>query len=213
MRKKLASLLLAVAVTMNPFSCIAGQWINYSGNWYYLDDNGNYLNNQWVGNYYLGSNGVMMTNSWTPDGYYVGADGAWNGQPAITTSNTGSYSDASQQAEQEVTWNGKYYVHNHIPVNYWDSEGNGVDYLHADNNSVHIKGCFRKVGYYGDSQYLGYYDKTFVFSNNCTFMGGGESQINTYSRGEFIKYLNSNNGLDFGFTVENDVIVRAELWS
>ena len=27
--------------------------------------------------YYLGADGVMMTNATTPDGYRVGADGAW----------------------------------------------------------------------------------------------------------------------------------------
>lgn len=26
---------------------------------------------------YLGSSGAMLTNARTPDGYYVGADGAW----------------------------------------------------------------------------------------------------------------------------------------
>lgn len=27
--------------------------------------------------YYLGQDGVMLTNTTTPDGYKVGADGAW----------------------------------------------------------------------------------------------------------------------------------------
>ena len=64
MKKRLTSIFLAVAMTLNAFSSFAGQWIK-NGNWYYLDDNG-----------------VMMTNSWTPDGYYVGADGSWTGQSA-----------------------------------------------------------------------------------------------------------------------------------
>ena len=68
MKKRLTSIFLAVAMTLNAFSSFAGQWIK-NGNWYYLDDNG-----------------VMMTNSWTPDGYYVGADGAWTGQSANNNS-------------------------------------------------------------------------------------------------------------------------------
>ena len=79
MIKRKMLLFIATTMILNTFSSFAGQWIN-NGYWYYLDDNGNYLKNQWVGNYYLGADGVMMTNSWTPDGYYVGADGAWTGQ-------------------------------------------------------------------------------------------------------------------------------------
>ncbi len=82
MKKRITSILLALTLTISSFSSFAGQWMNSNGNWYYLDDNGNYLKSQWVGNYYLGADGVMMTNSWTPDGYYVGADGAWTGQSA-----------------------------------------------------------------------------------------------------------------------------------
>ena len=32
--------------------------------------------NAWQGAYYLGNDGVMYTNTFTPDGYYVGSDGA-----------------------------------------------------------------------------------------------------------------------------------------
>ena len=31
----------------------------------------------WQGAYYLGNDGVMYTNTFTPDGYYVGSDGAY----------------------------------------------------------------------------------------------------------------------------------------
>ena len=110
------------------------------------------------------------------------------------------------------------YVKNFISVypniHYWNSEGWGVGYLQADNNSVQINGYFRKLDYNGDFQYIGYHNKSFVFSNNCSFWGcGGEGEDTPYSRSEFIQILNSNNGLDFIITVEKDVIVRAELWS
>ena len=90
-----SSLLCSLLLGLFYMTSYAGQWNNSSGNWYYLDDNGNYLKNQWAGNYYLGADGVMMTNSWTPDGYYVGADGAWNGQPALSASNAWLYQDSS----------------------------------------------------------------------------------------------------------------------
>ena len=91
-------------------------------------------------------------------------------------------------------------------IDFSADEKAGVDYLQADNNSVKIKGYFRK-----DSQYIGYHDETFQFSDNCTFWDGHENE--TYSRSKFIRNLNGYYGLDFCFTVENDVIVRAELWS
>ena len=78
-RKSLATTLF---ITLFSLPTFAGQWVNNYGYWCYIDDNGNYLKDQWVGNYYLGSDGVMMTNSWTPDGYFVGTDGAWTGQSA-----------------------------------------------------------------------------------------------------------------------------------
>lgn len=52
-------------------------WYNDNGTWYYLADSGAMLANQWVGNYYLGASGAMLTSTTTPDGYYVGFDGAW----------------------------------------------------------------------------------------------------------------------------------------
>lgn len=57
-------------------------WQQVNGKWYFLNpyDNGNYgamVSNRWEGNYYLGNDGAMLVNTKTPDGYKVGADGAW----------------------------------------------------------------------------------------------------------------------------------------
>ena len=51
-------------------------WVLVDGKWYFLDASGAMVSNRWIGNYYLGSDGAMLTNTWTPDGYYVGHDGA-----------------------------------------------------------------------------------------------------------------------------------------
>lgn len=58
-------------------SYTASNWINYNGQWYYLNENGYMAANAWIGNYYVGADGAMLTNTITPDGYQVGADGAW----------------------------------------------------------------------------------------------------------------------------------------
>jgi len=52
-------------------------WQRINGRWYYFNGAGYMAASQWIGNYYLGSDGVMMTDTITPDGYKVGADGAW----------------------------------------------------------------------------------------------------------------------------------------
>lgn len=60
-----------------PSGYILNGWQQIGGSWYYLQDSGAMAANCWVGNYYLGSSGAMLTNTVTPDGYHVGADGAW----------------------------------------------------------------------------------------------------------------------------------------
>jgi hypothetical protein len=56
-------------------------WIEDGGYWYYLKDSCKMARNEWVTidgkSYYLGDQGGMYVNSYTPDGYYVGSDGAW----------------------------------------------------------------------------------------------------------------------------------------
>lgn len=57
-------------------------WYNDSINslWYYFDENGIMVTNSWVDyngkKYYMSSGGTMMINTVTPDGIYVGKDGA-----------------------------------------------------------------------------------------------------------------------------------------
>lgn len=76
----MATLALAGLMSMPAF---AGQWefVKEVNLWIYKDDKGVEVSDQWVGNYYLDSRGFMLTDSVTPDGYYVGSDGLWDGQP------------------------------------------------------------------------------------------------------------------------------------
>lgn len=61
---------------------IQNSWVQSSGSWYYLGSSGAMAVSTWVQSggkwYYLGSDGAMYVNSRTPDGYYVGSDGAWS---------------------------------------------------------------------------------------------------------------------------------------
>jgi len=56
----------------------------YVNGWYYFDENSSLMYiNQWKESngkwYYLGVDGKMLVNANTPDGYYVDANGVWNG--------------------------------------------------------------------------------------------------------------------------------------
>ena len=72
---------------------MSNAWVKAGGKWYYLGQTGMAVTNRWVGNYYLGGDGVMLTNTWTPDGYYVGADGAWDASKGRQTSGGSTISD------------------------------------------------------------------------------------------------------------------------
>lgn len=56
-------------------------WYQDNSIWYYLKDNCKMARNEWVNvngkSYYLGDQGEMYGNRSTPDGYWVGEDGAW----------------------------------------------------------------------------------------------------------------------------------------
>ena len=96
--KTLAVTTLALTLAL-PFTAYAGTWQQDSTGWKVRQDDGIYLTNQWYQNtdgkwYYMGADGYMMINSTTPDGYQVGADGAWI-QPT-------QKSDPTQKSEPEV---------------------------------------------------------------------------------------------------------------
>ena len=62
-------------------------WVQDGERWRYVRKNGYYAANGWVEDtdgkwYYFNMGGYMEADARTPDGYYVGADGAWDGQPA-----------------------------------------------------------------------------------------------------------------------------------
>lgn len=65
----------------------ANQWLQIDGVWYWFNTAGYRVENQWAlvngKYYYLGTNGVMAANTRTPDGYWVGSDGAWDNGAAV----------------------------------------------------------------------------------------------------------------------------------
>lgn len=60
---------------------LENQWKQVWGYWYYFDETGRSLCNTWKeinGKwYYFDQWSIMQHDTTTPDGYYVGSDGAW----------------------------------------------------------------------------------------------------------------------------------------
>ena len=53
------------------------QWQYIDNYWYYFNESGYMVTDQWVDRYYVGSDGRMLTDTITPDGYYVDETGCW----------------------------------------------------------------------------------------------------------------------------------------
>ena len=51
-------------------------WRQVGSKWYYFNESGQMLRNQWFGDCYFESSGAMATNKWVGN-YFVGADGVW----------------------------------------------------------------------------------------------------------------------------------------
>ena len=57
-----------------------GEWDQANGNWFYIIDD-EIVTNSWIEDdgkaYFVDDRGIMLTDCYTPDGYYVGSDGAY----------------------------------------------------------------------------------------------------------------------------------------
>ena len=109
-------------------------WLSVNNNWYFFKNSGCMVTSNWAGSYYMDSDGKMKTNAFTPDGYYVGSDGAY-------------------YRNRWIKYEGKYYYTNGaglIVKNTWI----GAYYLGSDG--VMMSNSFTPDGYYvgADGAYL-----------------------------------------------------------
>lgn len=80
--KKIATVILITGLSViGTTTAFAGQWKQDSTGWWWQEDDGSWPSNVWRAIsgkwYYFGNDGYMLSNTTTPDGYKVGADGAW----------------------------------------------------------------------------------------------------------------------------------------
>lgn len=81
MKKTKLLLTTAMVSMLLANTAMAGTWQDQgNGQWKYQNDDGSFATG-WIEDggksYYLDTNGIMLSNTTTPDGYYVGTDGAW----------------------------------------------------------------------------------------------------------------------------------------
>lgn len=56
-------------------SYVMDEWRNIGGKWYYFDHNGYMMEDTWIGDYYVGEDGAMLADTLTKDGYWLDGDG------------------------------------------------------------------------------------------------------------------------------------------
>ena len=119
MKKRVFALLLAAVMLSMHLTTFAAGWEQLqSGEWMYYNADGSYKTDAWIGNYYVDSSGCMLRNGWTPDGYWVGNDGAWEPQ-------------WGQRHDDVAPWPGKPYRGTYTYVFYRDVYGDGVEHWSA----------------------------------------------------------------------------------
>ncbi|SEA88092.1 Putative cell wall binding repeat-containing protein [Oribacterium sp. KHPX15] len=102
----------ALIVCMMSITAYSAAWTQTAdGNWYFIRDDGTFALNNWElidgKYYYFDAQGRMLANTTTPDGYYVGADGAWV-QNTTTTSDTTTATSTISTSENKSNINTKY---------------------------------------------------------------------------------------------------------
>ena len=122
---------------------VRNAWVKHNGNYYYMDAKGLMKKNAWVGSYYLGADGVMKTNTFTPDGYYVGNDGAYYRNRWVKVENKYYYTNSVGLIVKNA-WIGAYYLGSDgvMMINSFTPDGYyvGADGAYLRNQKIQVDG-------------------------------------------------------------------------
>ena len=142
---------------------VRNAWIKYHGNYYYMNANGLMKKNAWVKDYYLGADGVMKTNTFTPDGYYVGNDGAYYRNRWIKYENKYYYTNGAGLIVKNA-WIGAYYLGSDgvMMINSFTPDGYyvGADGAYLRNQKIEVDGkeyYLNAAGKVAKNQWVGDY--------------------------------------------------------
>ena len=142
---------------------VRNAWVKHNGNYYYMDANGLMKKNAWAGSYYLGSDGVMKINTFTPDGYYVGSDGAYYRNRWIKYENKYYYTNSAGLIVKNA-WIGTYYLGSDggMMINSFTPDGYyvGADGAYLRNQKIEVDGkeyYLNAAGKVAKNQWVGDY--------------------------------------------------------
>ena len=142
---------------------VRNAWIKYNGNYYYMNANGLMTKNAWVKDYYLGADGVMKTNTFTPDGYYVGNDGAYYRNRWVKVENKYYYTNSAGLIVKNA-WIGAYYLGSDgvMMINSFTPDGYyvGADGAYLRNQKIEVDGkeyYLNAAGKVAKNQWVGDY--------------------------------------------------------
>lgn len=128
--KKIGMLLLTAMISVcSCFSVLAGTWRQQSQGWQYDLGEADYAKNGWnwiEGKcYYFNSDGYCLINTTTPDGYQVGADGAWIVDGVVQT-----------QGEQSVSTSGVFQFSPPSDYQFYGQKDMFTMYIHNNNTAL-----------------------------------------------------------------------------
>ena len=142
---------------------VRNAWIKYNGNYYHMNAYGLMTKNAWVKAYYLGADGVMKTNTFTPDGYYVGSDGAYYRNCWIKYENKYFYTNGAGLLVKN-TWVKAYYLgaDGVMKTNAFTPDGYyvGADGAYLRNQKIEVDGkeyYLNATGKVAKNQWVGDY--------------------------------------------------------
>ena len=118
-------------------------WLSVNNNWYFFKNSGCMITSNWVGFYYMDSDGKMKTNSFTPDGYYVGNDGAYYRNRWVKVENKYYYTNSAGLIVKNA-WIGAYYLGSDgvMMINSFTPDGYyvGADGAYLRNQKIEVDG-------------------------------------------------------------------------
>ena len=106
--KKLLVLLFSCCLSLSlTFNTFALGWMQDAKGWWYENEDGTYKTNEWFTSadgksYYFGTDGYMLVSTRTPDGYLVGADGAWIPEYSAVQTSSGNTAQAGSSSTRSA---------------------------------------------------------------------------------------------------------------
>ena len=133
-------------------------WFKDGDNWRYILKNGYYAQNGWLQDpatqkyYYFNMASIMEADTTTPDGYYVGADGAWDGN--ASTKNTTEEKNLGPGVDKgwepvDTGWKFKQEDGTYL-TNSWRQDSNGKWY-YLNEDGWMLKNANTPDGYHVDA--------------------------------------------------------------